>query len=447
MAIIKHKKTNNIKDWNAGELQAQIANGNFPAGTTLNDIVLPTDWNDTHELTDLQISDVNNLQSALDAKQDLLPDFTNQEILFGDGSNVPISSQYFNFNNATNQFTVGGAGVAGSLVVENNQGATITSQEINSNFTGSYNLDFFNSIASNISVNLTPSNFSGVAGEIYIDAVGDNTSINFSPIDTGFADTYFLSAEVKAGQTNLICAGEYTSAIPVEESYVNAQGFNYDITNNAKFQVGSTGVMSKITRGFNIVLRANSDENGDASTTLNDSLNGFKVFAQGQAKPNGTTQFIGFDFTTGFSGTSKAGDSFYGVRIINSSNAMPNALTYYAWYSEGGEMFVQSNLATRKNMTLRTAASQTARALDIQSSTGVSQFGIDGNGRDFILDTTNGTKIGTGTTQKLAFWNATPVVQPTAVADASGGATIDTQARTAINALLARMRTLGLIAT
>ena len=37
--------------------------------------------------------------------------------------------------------------------------------------------------------------------------------------------------------------------------------------------------------------------------------------------------------------------------------------------------------------------------------------------------------------------------QGTAVANASGGATIDAEARTAINALLARMRAHGLIAT
>jgi len=67
--------------------------------------------------------------------------------------------------------------------------------------------------------------------------------------------------------------------------------------------------------------------------------------------------------------------------------------------------------------------------------------------KDLQLGTTTGTKIGTGTTQKLSFWNATPVVQPAAVADASGGATIDAEARTALNALLARMRTVGMIAT
>lgn len=54
-----------------------------------------------------------------------------------------------------------------------------------------------------------------------------------------------------------------------------------------------------------------------------------------------------------------------------------------------------------------------------------------------------GFKIGTATTQGLGFWNATPSAQPTAVADATDAATVITQ----LNALLARMRTIGLIAT
>lgn len=40
--------------------------------------------------------------------------------------------------------------------------------------------------------------------------------------------------------------------------------------------------------------------------------------------------------------------------------------------------------------------------------------------------TTTGTKLGTATTQKLGFWNATPVVQPTAVADLTTTATSGT---------------------
>jgi hypothetical protein len=62
---------------------------------------------------------------------------------------------------------------------------------------------------------------------------------------------------------------------------------------------------------------------------------------------------------------------------------------------------------------------------------------------NIAVGTTTGTKIGTATSQKIGFFNATPVVQQAAVADATDAAS--TQAR--LNDLLARLRTLGLIAT
>lgn len=39
---------------------------------------------------------------------------------------------------------------------------------------------------------------------------------------------------------------------------------------------------------------------------------------------------------------------------------------------------------------------------------------------NFLLNTTTGTKIGTGTTQKLGFWNATPIVQPSSTGETTG---------------------------
>jgi hypothetical protein len=51
-------------------------------------------------------------------------------------------------------------------------------------------------------------------------------------------------------------------------------------------------------------------------------------------------------------------------------------------------------------------------------------IGFDGNfyvndTSNFVLGTTTGNKIGTTTTQKIAFWNATPIVQPTTSVTAS----------------------------
>jgi hypothetical protein len=56
--------------------------------------------------------------------------------------------------------------------------------------------------------------------------------------------------------------------------------------------------------------------------------------------------------------------------------------------------------------------------------------------------TGTGSRIGTATNQKFAFWGATPTTQPTAVANATDAASVITQ----LNALLARLRTIGLIA-
>lgn len=54
-------------------------------------------------------------------------------------------------------------------------------------------------------------------------------------------------------------------------------------------------------------------------------------------------------------------------------------------------------------------------------------FGLTGvtlaNGYNFICGTSTGTKIGTGTTQKIGFWNATPVVQQ--VLATGAGRTVD----------------------
>ena len=66
---------------------------------------------------------------------------------------------------------------------------------------------------------------------------------------------------------------------------------------------------------------------------------------------------------------------------------------------------------------------------------------------DIQTNTGTGTIIATTSSQKIGFFGTAATTQPAAVADASGGAVIDDQARAAINSLLARLRTLGLIDT
>jgi hypothetical protein len=56
---------------------------------------------------------------------------------------------------------------------------------------------------------------------------------------------------------------------------------------------------------------------------------------------------------------------------------------------------------------------------------------IDTSGTNIIFGTTTGSKIGTATSQKLAFWNATPIVQPTT--GVSESAFVENAGGTAVN--------------
>ena len=78
------------------------------------------------------------------------------------------------------------------------------------------------------------------------------------------------------------------------------------------------------------------------------------------------------------------------------------------------------NTAGISMMTLRTAGNGGRLALcNATGQEGIILNGIYsdaltfGAGRDIYFDTATGTKIGAATNQKLAFWNKTPIVQPT----------------------------------
>jgi len=59
----------------------------------------------------------------------------------------------------------------------------------------------------------------------------------------------------------------------------------------------------------------------------------------------------------------------------------------------------------------------------------------------------NGAKIGISATTKLGFYGQTPIAQPSDISAPSGGSTIDTQARTAINTIITDLANLGLTGT
>ncbi len=67
------------------------------------------------------------------------------------------------------------------------------------------------------------------------------------------------------------------------------------------------------------------------------------------------------------------------------------------------------------------------------------------NGKNIKLGDGTGTKIGTTSTQKLGLYGTTPTAKQATVSAPSGGATVDSQARSAIGELIIRLQTIGII--
>lgn len=127
-------------------------------------------------------------------------------------------------------------------------------------------------------------------------------------------------------------------------------------------------------------------------------------------------------------GTTNLGPGFGGHRVSISDNGNGGAI----YITKGG-----SNGSSFKTV-LSPSGGSTIRGLDVQStnSTGVSKYGAYFNIRGSLTSnlaifidegdiqvSTNGTKIGTATLQKIGFWNTTPIVQPTALTAANLTAT------------------------
>ena len=99
---------------------------------------------------------------------------------------------------------------------------------------------------------------------------------------------------------------------------------------------------------------------------------------------------------------------------------------------------IQFNGATSSFPALKnTAAALNVRLADDSADANLTAAALTLSGnltistKDIVTDTTTGTKIGTGTTQKLAFWDATPIVQPTTgIAEA---AFVENSGGTAVN--------------
>jgi hypothetical protein len=96
----------------------------------------------------------------------------------------------------------------------------------------------------------------------------------------------------------------------------------------------------------------------------------------------------------------------------NNSGASAPATTFsFQWYAD----------TTNDQLKIRNSANNAYITVGTLSAANLGHLTTAGgtltDGANFVLGTTTGTKIGTATSQKLGFFNATPVIQPLITAD------------------------------
>jgi YD repeat-containing protein len=251
------------------------------------------------------------------------------------------------------------------------------------------------------------------------------------------------------GDINLDDGGTYTTTLQTVTPTANRTISFPDATGTLALVAGSNGQVLYNSSGANAGLATVTTDGTDVTLTgrFISSLNG------AASAPPGT--FTGTWFTGGTSTTTKP-------QVL----IEPTGTTSTAWNTSGTGLGVNA------------ASGFTGNLYDLQlNGTSKYAFGVGaltfGDAVDLAFNTTTGTKIGTATTQKLAFWNAAPVVQPAAVADITTTATsgslptpdgsvtiadattptvaelleycVELEAK--LEAALGHLRTLGLIAT
>ncbi len=264
---------------------------------------------------------------------------------------------------------------------------------------------------------ITPGGGGGTPG-------GSDTQVQFNDGgafggDSGLLFNKTTNKLTAGGDVELNDGGTFTTTVQTVTPTANRTISFPDATGTIGLVAGSSGQLLYNVSG------ANAGLNTVTTDGTNVTLSGRFVSSLNGAASAPPGAFTGTFFTGGSATTTKP-------QVL----IEPTGTTSTAWSTSGTGLGVNA------------ASGFVGRLLDLQIN-GTSEWSWSNttftvaDANDIAVGTTTGTKIGTATTQKLGFYNKAPVVQPTAVANATDAASVITQ----LNALLSRMRDLGLIAT
>ncbi len=244
----------------------------------------------------------------------------------------------------------------------------------------------------------------------------DNTSIGWSAMQEG---TTARRNVVIGSQAGLFASTQSVWSANVIIGYL--AGYRYDIKNSVIIGCG-TGRNSGAS-SYNIFVGDDENSAGGYNTSncigIGVSQN-FTATHQGILGSNNANGYISdwyFNGVThtapysvtlnasGASGSNVAGCTYTHAGSKGTGSGTPGTLVFKTSTTLGSGTTLQSLVS-------RLTISGGAVTTDASTATWADAL-------DFVFGTTTGTKIGTGTTQKIGFWNATPLAQQTTASAAS----------------------------
>jgi hypothetical protein len=128
---------------------------------------------------------------------------------------------------------------------------------------------------------------------------------------------------------------------------------------------------------------------------------------------------LGGIFATGYNGTGFTQTNSAAIMIFASENYTPSAqgsdIVFQNTANGSITRTVKLRLFNNGNILIQNGGTFTNAGfrLDVNGTVRIQDNLTLSDAKNLILGTTTGTKIGTATSEKLSFWNATPIVQPT----------------------------------